>query len=462
PTGYPVYISLIWLFKYLVPFGTIAWRVNLFSALAAAGTIAGLFALCRLVTGRRDAALYSALALTISYTFWSQAIIAEAYTIGTLWWVLMLLCLWHWQRDPEAHLRWLFAAAMLSGLGMGVHFYTTLIAPAALTLYWQTAKNRPNWRRSFLTAAAGLGLGLSIYLLAFYVIDAQQSVSDFNRMMFGPSASAWGLSPSDLDTPAERFYHVVGSTQWQSAMFPEGLSLPFMMSRFARYGSLLFEREFSLLTLVAALVGGVLLLRQNQQIANLLLIGYLIVLMVILNYDPADKHLFYLPSYIMLLVAASVGVAELIRWVERHFRLNIPNNLILIFLLLQAGQYFWPSRLQALADGKASFVTDTYPYPVEDLTEPRSVATALATQLPDGSLALFNWRHLYTTLYVAHVEQGKTTLGIIEPTPYGTNGRITDSLVAIIETALEEGRPVFADSPYDLSRHFNVEQTTQG
>ena len=458
PTGYPIFISFSWLFKYLIPIGTIAWRINFLSALAAAGTVAGVFVLGRWVTNRRDAALYGASALLISYTFWSQAVIAEVYTMGTLWWVSMLLCLVYWNDAPEQRRQWLFGAALLSGLGLGVHLYTTLIAPTALTLFWLTVRNRPNWRSAFLTAASGLGAGLTIYLLAFYTIDAQQSLTDFNRMMFGPSGAAWGLEPADLDSFSERFYHTVGSTQWQAAMFPEGLSLSFMGRKLAEYAGLLLWREFSLLTIVMVGVGARALWKRNRPIATLLLVGFLTVIIAIANYDPADKHLFFLPSYIPLTVMASAGVASLLGWVERRFRPNIATYIIPILLILQLGQHFWGNRLQALVDGKASFVTETYPYPVDDLTEPRRVATELATQLPDGALVLTNWRPLYTTLYVAHVEQGKTNIGLIEATPFGTNGRVTDSLAAVIEQALQDGQPVYATSTYDLFRFFQLER----
>ena len=461
PTGYPIYVSISWLFKYLIPIGTIAWRINFLSALAAAGTVAGVFTLARLLTRRRDAAVYAALALAISYAFWSQAVMAEVYTLGMLWWVLMFLCLMRWHHAPDERLHWLFAAALLSGLGMGVHLYTTLIAPAALVLFWQTVRTRPNWRTPFMAAVAGLGVGLAIYLVAFFVIDAQQSLTDFNRMMFAPSMDAWELQPSDFDSAWERFYHVVGSTQWQAAMFPDGFSLVFMGERLLWYMGGLLWREFGLVTFIAAIVGIVAIWRENRPIANLLLVSFFTVIAIILNYEPGDKHLFYLPSYVALVVAASVGFAVWLRWVEMRFRPNVAIIFPLLLIIL-IGQHLWPNRLQALVDGKASFVTDTYPYPVDDLDEPRRVATKYANQLPDGALALINWQPLYATLYVAHVEQDKTNVGIIEPTPYGTNGRVMPTLIALIEEALATGRPVYADAPYTLSRHFRLERTDSG
>jgi hypothetical protein len=294
------------------------------------------------------------------------------------------------------------------------------------------------------------------------MIDAQQSLTDFNRMIFGPSAAAWGLQPNDLDSFAERYYHTVGSTQWQAAMFPEGFNLGFMSERLSWYVDLLFFREFSLLTFVAAIFGVWAIRRRNRPISNMLLVAFFTVIVIILNYDPGDKHLFYLPSYIPLTVAASAGFAMFLGWAESRFRPNIVNILVPILLILLIGQHFWGNRLQAIVDGKATFVTETYPYPVEDLSEPRRVATEFANQMPDNTLGLISWRALYTTLYVTHIEQGKTNIGIIEPTPFGTNGHVTESLVAVITEALAEGRPVLADATYDLSRHFRVQRTGDG
>ena len=73
-TGYPVYLLLARLLGFL-PVGSLAWRVNLLSALSAAVTLSVVFLLIRHLTHSRIGALLGSVALGLSYTFWSQAII---------------------------------------------------------------------------------------------------------------------------------------------------------------------------------------------------------------------------------------------------------------------------------------------------------------------------------------------------------------------------------------------------
>jgi len=81
PTGYPVYLVLAKLAT-LLPLRDVAYRVNLFSALMAALTVAGVYLSGRLLVNYWVLALIGAMALAISPTFWSQAIIAEVYPAG--------------------------------------------------------------------------------------------------------------------------------------------------------------------------------------------------------------------------------------------------------------------------------------------------------------------------------------------------------------------------------------------
>ncbi|MFB0545727.1 MAG: DUF2723 domain-containing protein, partial [Anaerolineae bacterium] len=79
PTGYPLYTLLGKLFT-LIPLGDVAYRVNLMSAFFAALTVALLYLVARKIASRPPAVL-AALSLAFSPVFWSQAIIAEVYTL---------------------------------------------------------------------------------------------------------------------------------------------------------------------------------------------------------------------------------------------------------------------------------------------------------------------------------------------------------------------------------------------
>ncbi|NHZ72319.1 MAG: ketose-bisphosphate aldolase, partial [Aquificales bacterium] len=116
--------------KRAVPLGEIAYRVNLFSAVMGAGTAVGLFIAGRLITNYRFIPFVGALALVVSPTFWSQAIIAEVYTAGAAFiiWIIVLLLWWAQSGSVKAS----FAAGFLGGLSLGVHMSVVLLAPDIL------------------------------------------------------------------------------------------------------------------------------------------------------------------------------------------------------------------------------------------------------------------------------------------------------------------------------------------
>ncbi|HEX5916154.1 MAG TPA: DUF2723 domain-containing protein, partial [Rubrobacter sp.] len=83
PTGYPTYLMLTHLFTYL-PFGDPAYRVNLGSAFYAALAVVAVYAAGLLLGRRIVAAATGALVFGLGTALWSQAVIAEVYTLNAL------------------------------------------------------------------------------------------------------------------------------------------------------------------------------------------------------------------------------------------------------------------------------------------------------------------------------------------------------------------------------------------
>jgi hypothetical protein len=95
PTGYPTYVMLAHLFTYL-PFGDVAYRVNLASAVSAALAVAAVFAAAYLLSRRILAAAAGALAFATGTTFWSVAVVAEVYALNVLLILLPIISLLLW------------------------------------------------------------------------------------------------------------------------------------------------------------------------------------------------------------------------------------------------------------------------------------------------------------------------------------------------------------------------------
>ncbi len=83
PPGYPLFVLLGKLAS-LLPLGSLAYRVHLVSAVCGAATCAVLWLVLQQLFQDRLASWAGALLLGVSAAFWSQAIIAEVYTLHTL------------------------------------------------------------------------------------------------------------------------------------------------------------------------------------------------------------------------------------------------------------------------------------------------------------------------------------------------------------------------------------------
>ena len=93
PTGYPLYLLLGYLWTHLLPFADAAWRMNAFSALWGAVAVGLLYLLAlRMLQMTAPAgwpiaisrllALLAAAIFAVTPTFWSQAVVAEVYTLN--------------------------------------------------------------------------------------------------------------------------------------------------------------------------------------------------------------------------------------------------------------------------------------------------------------------------------------------------------------------------------------------
>jgi hypothetical protein len=99
PTGYPLYTLLGKLFT-LGPWQNVAWAMNLLSAVSAASAVALVYGAAREMTRRRLPALLGAIALAVSPVFWSQAVIAEVYTLNSAFVAALLWLALRWARRP--------------------------------------------------------------------------------------------------------------------------------------------------------------------------------------------------------------------------------------------------------------------------------------------------------------------------------------------------------------------------
>lgn len=134
PPGYPLFTMLGHLFTYL-PFGTVAYRVNLLSVVCGLGAQALLFLTLMRITRKS----WLAAALTLMFAFsvltWRYSIQAEVFALNNLFAAALLYGFIRVLQTREA--KPLFLLSFIFGLGLSNHHTLVFIgAPVGLYLLW--------------------------------------------------------------------------------------------------------------------------------------------------------------------------------------------------------------------------------------------------------------------------------------------------------------------------------------
>jgi hypothetical protein len=437
--GYPVYLLLAKLWTFL-PIRDIAYRVNLFSAFMAAVAVSGVYAATRLLAHSRLAATFGGLALAVSYTLWSQAIIAEVYTAGAAFAALVWAGLLAWHRTGKRAP--LFLAGLCGGLSLGVHSTVALLAPAVVLFLWLNRERRPNfWPAAILGAA----MGTLLYLLAFVAVDLHTPPANIFNAAYGPARSSWNLSQADVDSPIQRMIFIGTGTQWRGAMFAAWGKLP---GRLLEYVGV-FPREFAWPTIVLIVCGLALLLWRERLLGWLFLAALLLQWAFALTYQIGDYYVFYITGYLLMAMLAAYAAAQIAQWLAtRPFRGARFLAIAALCATLAVG--VWPQLAPYWKSVRAGAIpfTGVEGYPVDDQTETiYQVAEGVVGQLPPNAIVFVPWEQLYTYYYAAHIAKGRLDLRFIEPTPHADRPGLPASTIDFIRANIAT-HPIFFIQPW--------------
>ena len=313
-TGYEVYILLAKLFTLIVPVNDVAYRVNLLSAVYAALTVALVYLAGRVLTRSRWSGAVGAFALAISATFWSQSIIAEVYTAGSAVCSAVLLMVLLWFQTGRG--KFLFAAGLLGGLGIGIHGTNSLfaVAVAALIVLGRPGQRFFDLRTTWKPALGGAALGLALALAAFTMVDLHNTQANIINSVYRPSASRWDVQPEELDSFAGRFSFLVFARQWRSAMFANPAQV---MPANQRQFEETFPRDFALPVRLLALLGFLSLFIRQWKLGIFFTLALAVHGLYTLNYQIGDLYVFFISIYVYLCPLIAEGLAVLLRLIER-------------------------------------------------------------------------------------------------------------------------------------------------
>src|SRR5436305_6036921 len=247
--------------------------------------------------------------MAFSRTLWAYATIAEVYTLNALLIliILFLMLRWRWyiladrlNTGPaiRPHDKWLYGAALVFGLALGVHHVTVgLMLPALAVLVYRTEGLKFFTSRRLLYAAL-ISIGALVAVYAYLPFAASRS-----------PVINWG-NPRSLQ---EIWWHVTGRQYRVFLSFSPSM----MGTQFVEFCRMLL-REFGPawlpLSLVLAFAGLRSAFRQDRTSFWFLLFIVMADLAYALSYEIAeDKDAYYLPTFISVAIAAGFGILLLIK-----------------------------------------------------------------------------------------------------------------------------------------------------
>ncbi len=445
PPGFPLWVILA-LLASLVPFGNVAVRINFASAFFAALASAMLtlvvaelmIAASYLAASKRKKkgaqqrkkaapyttvgandedsatgrllvlapALGAGLLMAFSRTLWSYATIAEVYTLNTLLILVIFFLMLRWRRCIMAdrrrigtaveagkntlavtvHDNFLYAAALVFGLALGVHHVTVaLILPAVAVIVYRTEGPRFfRGRRLIYAALISVGALLAVYT---YLPLAASRTPVIN----------WG-NPRSLE---EIWWHVTGRQYQVFFSFTPKV----MAQQSVEFGRMAL-REFGVswfpLPLALAFAGfGSAFKRDRTTFWFLLFIVTADLAYALSYYIAEDKDAYYLPTFISIAIAAGFGIRWLIQLaVFQSMPVGRPYLVAAIAVLLTCTIAFtanWPFN-----NRRHYFVAHDY---VENL---------LSAIEPNGLLLTLDWQVASPMLYAQEIEQRRRDVKIVD------------------------------------------------
>jgi len=394
--------------------GEPARALNLLSAIAGAAACGVMVWLASGLTGSLAAGAWAGLMLGASYTFWSQAVIGEVYTLHLLLMALVLSAALWWSRRPS-YLR-LAVVFGLYAAAFGNHLMTVLLAPALVTLIVVT----PGGARQLFSVR-----GLAIAALCG-IAGAAQYVWN--------AAYLWQVvDPSPTFAEGVRdFWFDVTKSDWRSTM----VMAVHESALKRRAGLYWFEicQQFGAAGVAVAIAGLGVWLAQWRW-ATVLLVAYLTAFVFAYTYNVGDVHVFFLPSHQIVVLAGAAAVAAL---VIRARAIHTVAGIAVV-----AGALAWP----------AWRAWDTWPaVDRHDDQRPRQWLDALTHGLDSNSLLLadVNWqldngldyfaRHLRPELNITRAADRPLTLARL----------LADNLAAGREVVLTPDSRRLAEAAYGM------------
>jgi hypothetical protein len=429
PTGFPLYILIGKLFTFL-PFGSVAYRLNLMSALCASAAVGLLAALTMRVGAQLVVGLVAALSFAFSLNLWLTANRADPHTLNLAVAAALWLVALNWAEQPER--RWLVLLAFGAGLGLGNHVVLATELPALAVYVLLANPRRLVTPSNLFPALGGFFLGLTVYLYL--------------------PVRAWMHPALNYGNPGKwaGFRYLVFAEQFRSAMgflSIDGLGGTFrqMPELGAWYGEWLTVRG-AIAFVSLAVLGLAIVLVRYWRLGIGLLLGFAVPFFAASNYINGDLARYFLMPNLILFWAAAVGLQAIVSKVGTLF--HFPPLGWTISWLLALSLLVLPYQLMKINFARADHHLDR---------GAESCERALLASFKPNAVVFSWWSYSTPLWYGRYVEGARPDVRIIDDSDL-----IQDNLTA--EQAIGrylKTRPVYAIALADglerLRRRYRLE-----
>lgn len=406
PTGEPGWVLLTHLFTYL-PFGDLAYRTNLASAVYAGLTVGLVFVAGLLLSRRVAAAAAGALAFGVGGIFWSQAVIAEVYTLNALLIMLPIVTLLLWRNRRQD--RYLLLSAFLTGLALTNHLTSGLVIPIGVLFVAMVDRWKLLEAGLVLKGVGLFQLGLTPYLYLPIRASMDPPMNEADPSTFG------------------RFWYLVSGGDHHQNSFAYGpVEIPGRLALYADY----LLGDFHWVLVAVAVLGATYLLLRDRAGAALIVLPYVIWVFHAVEYRIFDVQIYFIPSFLMLAVAMAVGFGVVLKTVEAQIKdfPRLPRRPLLAVLSVLLAAAPLVGVGQTYAENDMS----------EDYRGREIIENVAQNALPNSTIL----HHRSALWYLLLVEERRQDLTIIDPW-YPSWTRTTDIVwpddIGLITTNLRYG-----------------------
>lgn len=312
PSGYPLYVLLGKLWTVLLPVGSVAFRMSLFSALFAALAVGLVFLAARALGVGRSAALAASVVFAASPSFWGEANVQRVYALNAFFVALATLMAIRWwnalaiersdsesgsHRSFHGRDRLFVAIALVCGIGAANHTFLAVWG-ASFFCFAALIVDRSLMRRgrTLMAAAAAALLGLSLY--GFLLVRSRQDPR---------------LDWNDPETLGALWAVVTRKDFWPRRWWSGWADLaPIARDFFAS-----FAIELTIVGAASAVVGAVVAVRRRLAPVGLLALVALANLAVMAAHGSRSDlflwHRYYIPAYLSAALVGAVGLDAALR-----------------------------------------------------------------------------------------------------------------------------------------------------